>query len=632
MAAADAVPVAPAVPADEQAWRALAQAVVERLARLHQPAAEPGSVAAAEIERADASVDAARAAFRTMLQLPVPFATIADNARLAPADAELLAVAVGCELDLRLARLIGALQDEVGPSRLTLQIADRILRDAGSGVAAAIGLEAPLRRARLVDVTEDGPWAQHAVVVHPGVIWALVGDTAVDPGLPLGTVLVDDDDPADDQHAFVLVSGPDRIRRRETAVHHAAASRFLVAPQPTERAGWDALVREATLSGTGVIIELPDDVGAELTPDGKRTIAQADHLAWGVTARRELPIGEMPMRSWVELEAPGHAATDEEWDAAVGPQRERIHRLSPTQLDLVGKAWVARGGDLDAAVRRLVSGRLEQLAQRMRPTRTWDDIVLSPARLEQLRGIVDRYRYASVVYDRWGFVPQPSRGLVSLFSGPSGTGKTLAAEIIAGDLGLDVFKLDLSSVVSKYIGETEKNLEQIFEAAGGSNVVLFFDEADSLFGKRSEVKDARDRYANIEVSYLLQRLERYDGVVVLATNFEKNIDEAFLRRIHTRVEFVVPAEEERLTIWTRNFPPDAPLGDIDLPFLAKRFELSGGSIRNAAVHAAFLAASQESPITMELTVRAIAREMRKLGRLLKPEHFGPWFDAAVATD
>jgi len=639
VAAADA-PLRPAgapPAADEHAWRVLAQAVIERLATPANPGtADPGTAnpgtANPGTATADASVDAARAAFRTMLGMPVPFATIADNARLAPADAELLAVAVACELDLRLARLVGALQDEVGPSRLTLQIADRVLRDAGSGVAAAIGLEAPLRRARLVDVTEDGPWAQHAVVVHPGVIWALVGDTAVDPALPLGTVLVDDDDPADEQHAFVLVSGADRIRRRETAVHHAAASRFLVAPQPVDRSGWDALVREATLSGTGVVIELPDEVGAELTADGKRTIAQADHLAWAVTARRELPVGEMPMRSWVELEAPNHAATDEEWDAAVGPQHERIHRLSPTQLDLVGKAWLARGGDLDAAVRRLVSGRLEQLAQRMRPSRTWDDIVLSPARLEQLRSIVDRYRYASVVYDQWGFVPQPSRGLVSLFSGPSGTGKTLAAEIIAGDLGLDVFKLDLSSVVSKYIGETEKNLEQIFEAAGGSNVVLFFDEADSLFGKRSEVKDARDRYANIEVSYLLQRLERYDGVVVLATNFEKNIDEAFLRRIHTRVEFVVPAEEERLTIWARNFPPGAPLGDVDLPFLAKRFELSGGSIRNAAVHAAFLAASQGAPITMELTVRAIAREMRKLGRLLKPEHFGPWFDAAVATD
>ena len=177
--------------------------------------------------------------------------------------------------------------------------------------------------------------------------------------------------------------------------------------------------------------------------------------------------------------------------------------------------------------------------------------MLSPERLTLLQSIVERYRHAGEVYDDWGFSPNPSRGLVALFAGPSGTGKTLAAEIIAGALGLDVFKLDLSSVVSKYIGETEKNLEQIFDAASAGNMVLFFDEADSLFGKRSEVKDARDRYANIEVSYLLQRLEAYDGLVVLATNFEKNVDEAFLRRIHVRVEFALPGVEERKVIWAQ---------------------------------------------------------------------------------
>ncbi len=206
----------------------------------------------------------------------------------------------------------------------------------------------------------------------------------------------------------------------------------------------------------------------------------------------------------------------------------------------MSRAYPAVGGDLDAAVRRLVSGRLEHLARRIRPTRDWDDIVLSDDRMELLHSIVARYRFADQVFDDWGFAATPSRGLVALFSGPSGTGKTMAAEIIAGELGLDVFKLDLSAVVSKYIGETEKNLEQVFDAASAGNLVLFFDEADALFGKRSEVKDARDRYANIEVSYLLQRLESYDGLVVMATNFEKNIDDAFLRRIHARVEFAMP--------------------------------------------------------------------------------------------
>ncbi|CAN5566510.1 hypothetical protein BH23ACT3_BH23ACT3_21770 [soil metagenome] len=273
---------------------------------------------------------------------------------------------------------------------------------------------------------------------------------------------------------------------------------------------------------------------------------------------------------------------------------------------------------------------MEHLARRIRTTRSWDDIVLSPDRAELLRSLVDRYRYADRVYDEWGFSASPSRGLVALFSGPSGTGKTMATEIIAGALGLDVFKLDLSSVVSKYIGETEKNLEQIFDAASAGNLVLFFDEADALFGKRSEVKDARDRYANIEVSYLLQRLERYDGLVVLATNFEKNVDEAFVRRIHVRIEFAMPGIDERRAIWASNLPPGAPVEGVDIDDLAARFELSGGSIKNAAVHAAFLAAASDRPITMETAVRGVARELRKMGRLLKAHDFGEFYPAVVA--
>jgi SpoVK/Ycf46/Vps4 family AAA+-type ATPase len=282
-------------------------------------------------------------------------------------------------------------------------------------------------------------------------------------------------------------------------------------------------------------------------------------------------------------------------------------------------------GDLDAAVRRLSSGRLDRITQRIRPSRTWDDIVVSAHRLQLLQSVAYRYRHSNLVYDEWGFSPTPSRGLVAMFSGPSGTGKTLAAEIIANELGLDVFKLDLSAVVSKYIGETEKNLEQVFDAASAGNSVLFFDEADALFGKRSEVKDARDRYANIEVSYLLQRLESYDGLVILATNFEKNIDDAFMRRIHVRVVFAIPEVAEREAIWRRNLPVAAPIDDVDVVWLAERFELSGGSIRNAAVQAAFAAASAGTPITMESAVAGVAHEFRKMGRLIKQKEFGEYY-------
>jgi SpoVK/Ycf46/Vps4 family AAA+-type ATPase len=234
------------------------------------------------------------------------------------------------------------------------------------------------------------------------------------------------------------------------------------------------------------------------------------------------------------------------------------------------------------------------------------------------------------VFDDWGFGRRVAhgRGLSALFSGPPGTGKTLAAEVIAGRAGLDLYKVDLAGVVSKYIGETERNLARVFDEAQNCHAILFFDEADALFGKRSEVSDAHDRYANIEVAYLLQRLERYEGLVVLATNLAKNLDPAFLRRLHVVVEFPMPGPAERRRIWAHCLPRSAPVGpDLDLAFLADGFELSGGTIRNAVLAAAFLAAEQGTAITMATAVVALRRELQKLGRLVRPEDFGRYADA-----
>jgi SpoVK/Ycf46/Vps4 family AAA+-type ATPase len=236
------------------------------------------------------------------------------------------------------------------------------------------------------------------------------------------------------------------------------------------------------------------------------------------------------------------------------------------------------------------------------------------------------------VYRRWGFPPKPSIGVVALFSGGSGTGKTLAAEIVAAALNLDLYKVDLSAVVSKYIGETEKNLERIFGAAAAGDLVLFFDEADALFGKRSEVSDAHDRYANIEVAYLLQRLEAYDGLVILATNLQRNIDDAFLRRISVAVDFELPDERQRRAIWQRAFPADAPVEELDLDFLARQFRVTGGVIRNASLTAAFLAAEQGGPITMERVAFALKREFQKLGRLRTETEFERYFELVNGDD
>ena len=280
--------------------------------------------------------------------------------------------------------------------------------------------------------------------------------------------------------------------------------------------------------------------------------------------------------------------------------------------------------DLSDACRLHSNQKLATLARKVTPKYEWQDIVLPADRLEQLREICNHVKYRDRVYSDWGFDRKLSlgQGLSVLFAGPSGTGKTMAAEIIAGELGLDLYKIDLSTVVSKYIGETEKNLSRIFTEAETSNSILFFDEADALFGKRSEVKDSHDRYANIEIGYLLQRMEEYEGVVILATNFRKNMDEAFVRRLHFTVEFPFPTEEDRRRIWQGVLPSDAPRDiGLDLEFLARRFQVTGGNIRNIALAGAFLAADANGVVGMPHLLRATQREYQKMGKVVSESEF-----------
>jgi len=281
--------------------------------------------------------------------------------------------------------------------------------------------------------------------------------------------------------------------------------------------------------------------------------------------------------------------------------------------------------DLYEACRQHSNQKLATLARKITPKYAWDDIVLPADRLEQLRELCNHVKYRERVYGQWGFDCKLSlgKGLSILFAGPSGTGKTMAADIIAGALGLDLYKIDLSIVVSKYIGETEKNLSRIFTEAETSNSILFFDEADALFGKRSEVKDSHDRYANIEIGYLLQRMEEYEGVVILATNFRKNMDEAFVRRLHFTVEFPFPNEEDRQRIWEGVWPHDTPREPgLDLAGLARRFQITGGNIRNIALAAAFLAADDSGVVRMHHLLRATQREYQKMGKVVSEAEFG----------
>lgn len=266
--------------------------------------------------------------------------------------------------------------------------------------------------------------------------------------------------------------------------------------------------------------------------------------------------------------------------------------------------------------------RLDTLAQRIDAKATWRDIVLMSTELNLLRQIADQVRQRGVVYDEWGFRQRMNRGLgiMALFAGKSGTGKTMAAEVLANDLRLNLYRIDLSAVVSKYIGETEKNLRRLFDAAEDGGAILFFDEADALFGSRSQVKDSHDRYANIEINYLLQRMEAYKGLAILATNMKSSMDEAFTRRLRFIINFPVPDAADRKRIWMKIFPPETPTADLDYARLAK-FDLAGGSIYNVALNAAFLAARLRTPITMPLMLNSIRSELLKTDRLIEDKDF-----------
>jgi len=326
------------------------------------------------------------------------------------------------------------------------------------------------------------------------------------------------------------------------------------------------------------------------------------------------------------------------WQQALGnaapaspPHLASQFRLTPVAIQQIAQEVLRTGADLTPAQlhRRLwdsclVASRpqLDRLAQPIDPKATWHDLVLPPDDIALLRQIADQVRLRNTVYETWGFSRKMNRGMgiSALFAGESGTGKTMAAEVIANELRLNLYRIDLSSVVSKYIGETEKNLRQLFDAAEDGGAILFFDEADALFGKRSEVKDSHDRYANIEINYLLQRMEVYSGLAILATNMKSSLDPAFVRRLRFIVPFPFPGVNERQQMWQKVFPSLKLTRDLDFQRLAQ-LNLTGGSIHNVALNAAFLAARQRQPITMPLVLQAARAEFRKLNKPVDEAEF-----------
>ncbi|NPV90577.1 MAG: ATP-binding protein [Firmicutes bacterium] len=424
--------------------------------------------------------------------------------------------------------------------------------------------------------------------------------------------------------------------------------------ETVQRVTREAVLRKAALcfENCQVLLARPDEAGGE----GNRPRQGASlyrYLHEVIRAGQSFPnqfflLSESPFRhpelipdfSFVEIElsVPGEmeremlwrhfsqgyeCSEDIDWSAMAGK-----FRFTPGQiLGALARAadeasWKAPGrAEIETEVLHRAcfsQGRhnLGQKAVKVEPRYTWEDIILPPETKEQLRNGCNQIKYRSIVYDQWGFGNKLAygKGLTMLFSGQPGTGKTMAAQVMASELNLELYKIDLSQVISKYIGETEKNLQQIFNEARYSNAILFFDEADALFGKRSEVKDAHDRYANIETAYLLQKVEEYDGVSILATNLMKNLDEAFRRRLNFLVEFPFPDPEYREMIWRSMFPRETPVArDVEFEMLARKLEIAGGNIKNIVVAAAFLAAEMSEPVGMEHIVRAARYELQKIG-------------------
>lgn len=426
------------------------------------------------------------------------------------------------------------------------------------------------------------------------------------------------------------------------------------------------LARESRLRNTAIywlayenlLREEPTALEARRLVD--QLLRERNGLCFISTVQPQPPLlaGQKRSEFQVRLDLPGYSARQHLWEnelgaASVGLDLESLSsrfRLSSGQIVAAAAtarhmaAWRGESAptltDLEDACRRHSNQRLSSLARKINPRYGWSDLVLPSDQFNMLREICEQVKHRSLVYEKWGFDQKISlgKGLNVIFAGPSGTGKTMSAEIMGSELRMDVYKIDLSNLVSKYIGETEKNLERIFTEAGESNAILFFDEADSIFGKRSEVKDAHDRYANIETGYLLQKMEEYDGIVILATNLRKNLDDAFIRRMHFIIEYPFPEEEDRFEIWRKVFPRDVPLDPgVDLRFLARQFKVAGGNIKNMALAAAFLAAGDNPPpavpvVEMQHLIRATRREFQKMGKLCTQTDFGPYFYLINETD
>jgi hypothetical protein len=590
-------------------------------------------------------------------------AELSGRLGLTELDAALLLIAVAPDLDRAFEPLYGYLNDDVSRRRATVSLGLDLLGAPlhSPGARARLHSTAPLSRLGLLTVEEpERPFLSRSLRVPDRLVAHLLGDDTPDATLaghlhPLTAPppSYDTQEPSTDDEfsslvqrlAARLTAHPPltaylRERREGDGVACAAAALDLAGVPALRYSGPEDrvpdLLREARLGDLVVVITgLPE---------------QPTALIRELSAATDVPVliaGPRPYDpQWCDEDPlaldvpPQHTGALRAWSAALGeePGFDLAATVAPYHLpgDRIARAAHAArslarfdGAPLSPAHLRLAARQqsasgLEQHARRIRPAVDWTDLVLPDRPLTQLHELALRARHRDRVLGDWRLSAGGGRGrgVLGLFAGESGTGKTLSAEVVAAELGLDLYVVQLSSVVDKYVGETEKNLERIFTEADRTDAVLLFDEADAVFGKRSEVKDSHDRYANMESAYLLQRLESFDGIALLTTNLRANIDEAFTRRLDLVVDFPFPDREQRLALWRHSLSHVPCVEDVQLGAVAADFELAGGSIRSAVVTAAYLAAGRDDLVTGADLLEGARREYRKAGRLVPGE--GAW--------
>lgn len=591
-------------------------------------------------------------------------------------DVDIILIGLAPEIDLRYERLYAYLHDDVSRKRPSVDLALNLLcASAGEKLQQRerFAPDAPLIRHRLIEVYADphhpnAPLLARHFRLDEQIVRLLLLDDSLDSRLAtlceMVTPLSSDDrapftEAMEQQlHALAAIHsqspvrlyfhGPAHCGQAEAVGLLAKALDIRVLNADLHRIGAEAastsgsifsvLVREAWFRGALLSVRGVDAAAESTTPiqwntlwralkempvhvvfEGKQSwIPAADKPLGVVTMMFAYPEVAERRRWWEQCLRKQNVELDVESLTALA-QRYRmtyaqIQDAAAVAVSSVGKSLAQ---SLFAAARAQNGHDLAVLATKIESRATWDDLVLPEDETGQLHEICDRFNYRDKVLNEWGFAKKLSYGLgiTALFSGGSGTGKTMAAEVIANALGLDLYQIDLAQVVSKYIGETEKNLDKVFTAAANANAILFFDEADALFGKRSEVKDSHDRYANLEISYLLQKMDQYEGIAILATNLSDNLDQAFTRRLAFSVHFPFPDEEARLRLWERAWPQAVPIcSDVDLSLLARELKLAGGNIKNISLGAACKAARNGGIVDVAHMAEAVQQEFKKIGR------------------